>query len=145
MALGVGIDELAGGPAAARTNDGYIALMNLAGIGCLFLYFPFLGLIVPLILWLIKKDRDPGINESGKRIINFQLTYIIAFLIWLVVSIFSIRYFGRDFLGGLGAPELILLCIVIFPVINAGLVIINTVRILIGKEIKYAVTYPFIK
>lgn len=144
LALGIPIDELAG-TTIPRPNNGYIALMNLAGMGCLFLYFPFLGLVLPLTLWLIKKDRDPGINESGKRIVNFQLTYIIAFLIWLVVSIFSIRYFGRSFLGGLGAPEMILICISIFPFINALLVIVNTVRILLGKEIKYWAAYPFIK
>ena len=47
-----------------------------------FLVFPLGGgIIVPLIIWILKKEMDNEINEAGKSILNFQITWIIAFLI----------------------------------------------------------------
>ena len=40
----------------------------------------------PLVLWLIKKDQMPQVNEAGKEAVNFQLTMLIAFLVsWVLV------------------------------------------------------------
>ena len=40
----------------------------------------------PLVLWLIKKDQMPQVNEAGKEAVNFQLTMFIAFLVsWVLV------------------------------------------------------------
>ncbi len=45
----------------------------------------FLG---PLILWLLKKDDDPFIDEHGKEALNFQITVIIATVVaWFAVLI----------------------------------------------------------
>ena len=35
----------------------------------------FLG---PLILWLVKKDEDPFVDQQGKEALNFQITVAIA-------------------------------------------------------------------
>ena len=39
-----------------------------------------MGFVVPLIIWLIKKDEMPFINDQGKEALNFQLTVLIAFV-----------------------------------------------------------------
>jgi hypothetical protein len=36
------------------------------------------GLIVPLIIWLIKKDQSPFVNQQGKEVVNFELTLLIG-------------------------------------------------------------------
>ena len=41
----------------------------------------FGGLIVPLIIWFSKKDENYQIDEQGKKIINFQLSLIVNFII----------------------------------------------------------------
>lgn len=51
-----------------------IALVGLLGNGIGF----FLG---PLVLWLIKRDTHPFIDEQGKEALNFQLTMLIAFIV----------------------------------------------------------------
>lgn len=38
----------------------------------------FTGFLGPLIIWLIKKDEDPFVNDQGKEALNFQITVIIA-------------------------------------------------------------------
>jgi uncharacterized Tic20 family protein len=69
------------------------------------------GFIVPLILWLVKKDEIYGMNEHGKAILNFR----ISMFIYLLICIPAV------FLLGLGIVGFIVIGIfyVIFPIINA--------------------------
>lgn len=43
----------------------------------------FLG---PLIIWLIKKDESPFVNDQGKEALNFQITVAIGYLVLAVLS-----------------------------------------------------------
>jgi uncharacterized protein len=36
------------------------------------------GFLVPLIVWLIKKDQSKFVDDQGKEALNFQLTILIA-------------------------------------------------------------------
>lgn len=50
------------------------------GWGC------FIG---PLIIWLVKKDSMPFVNDQGKEALNFNITVAIAFVILLILSIMT--------------------------------------------------------
>jgi uncharacterized Tic20 family protein len=39
------------------------------------------GFLVPLIIWLIKKDQSRFVDDQGKEALNFQLTILIAHLV----------------------------------------------------------------
>jgi len=41
---------------------------------------PFGSFIGPLVVWLIKKDTMPFVDEQGKESLNFQITATIAML-----------------------------------------------------------------
>lgn len=43
----------------------------------------FLG---PLIIWLIKKDESPFVNDQGKEALNFQITVAIGYVVLAVLS-----------------------------------------------------------
>jgi uncharacterized Tic20 family protein len=50
------------------------------------------ALVGPLIIWLIKKDTMPFVNDQGKEALNFQITVFIAglvctALIWVLIGI----------------------------------------------------------
>lgn len=47
---------------------------------------PFLG---PLLIWLLKKDTSPFIDDQGKESLNFQITVVIAAIV-LAVTIIGI-------------------------------------------------------
>lgn len=53
----------------------------LGGITC------FLG---PLIIWLIKKDESPFVNDQGKEAVNFQLSILIGYVITGILSFIPI-------------------------------------------------------
>lgn len=71
----------------------------------------FGGLIVPLIIWVTQKDKVYQMDEHGKRIVNFQLSLIIAAIVCIPLI----------FLFGLGIILLIVLGIIsiVYPIINA--------------------------
>ena len=35
--------------------------------------------VVPLIIWLVKKDTMPFVNDQAKEALNFQITMLISF------------------------------------------------------------------
>ena len=60
-------------------------------------FMPPANIIVPVVIWMLKKDQSGFINEHGKEAINFQINLsvwaiivsIIGFLlIFLVIGIF---------------------------------------------------------
>lgn len=50
------------------------------GWGC------FIG---PLVIWLIKKDTMPFVNDQGKEALNFNITVAIAFVVLFLLSVMT--------------------------------------------------------
>lgn len=60
---------------------------------------PFGFVIGPLVIWSIKKDEFPYVNEQGKEALNFQISMMIyfiisAFLVLIVVGILLLIALG---------------------------------------------------
>ena len=81
----------------------------------------FTGFIGPLVIWLIKKDQSPFVNDQGKESLNFQITMLIAHLIgaatWCI------------FIGILVTPALI--------IVNLIFCIMGTMAANDGKAYRY--------
>ena len=86
-------------------------------------------IIIPLIMWVIGKDRSPFIDENGKNIINFIISYSIYGIVSAILALMCI-----------GIPLLIALAILI-PI----LVIIATIKSINGEAWKYPFSIEFIK
>jgi uncharacterized Tic20 family protein len=100
-------------------------LAALAG----FVGVPFGNIIGPLIIWLIKRQEIPFVDEQGKESLNFQISLTIysivaALLIFVVVGIF------------------LLFAIIIFGLI---MVIIASVKTNNGESYRYPLTIRIIK
>lgn len=46
-----------------------------------------LGPLGPLIIWLVKKDQSPFVDDQGKEALNFNLSVLIASLVLAVTCI----------------------------------------------------------
>lgn len=46
----------------------------------------FIGLIGPLVVWLIKRDQYAFVNDQGKESLNFQITVFICLAVLQVAS-----------------------------------------------------------
>lgn len=71
---------------------------------------PIAGLVVPVVIWQLKKDELPGIDQHGRNAVN----WIISKLIYAAIS--AILVFAA-----IGIPMLIALGImaVVFPIVAA--------------------------
>ena len=69
-----------------QKDNNLMVILHLSQLG--FLAFPLLGIIIPLAIWILKKDKIQDIDSVGKSILNFQITWaILIFLIYLIVSV----------------------------------------------------------
>ena len=55
--------------------------LHLSGLSGLILSFALAHIVVPLVIWLVKRADSPEIDSTGKEVLNFQITYTIYSLI----------------------------------------------------------------
>jgi len=78
-------------PSAEERNWAMFAHLSALAGGLLSGFFGGLGVFVgPLVVWLIKKDTMPFVDEQGKEALNFNITCAIAFLILIVFSVMTL-------------------------------------------------------
>lgn len=51
---------------------------------------PFGNIIAPLVIWLVKKQEMPFVDDQGKESLNFQITVAIAGIICGILSFVGI-------------------------------------------------------
>ena len=90
---------------------------------------PFGHIIIPFIIWSVKKDEFPMVDMHGKEVLNFQ----ISITIWMFIS-------GMLIILLIGIPMLIVL-----GMIQVIFVIIGALKADRGELYKYPLTIQFIK
>ena len=98
-----------------------VALSGLIGNGVGFV----LG---PLVVWLIKKDEYPFVEEQGKEAINFQITMIIAAIVSGILTVVVVGFFLLVAIG---------IVMIAFPIVAA-------VKASKGEAYRYPFTIRFI-
>ncbi len=56
-------------------------LCHLGGLASLVL-FPTANVILPLVIWLAKRNTDPYVDEQGREAVNFQIS-ILPSMLWV--------------------------------------------------------------
>jgi uncharacterized Tic20 family protein len=109
------------GPAPDKDSKTMSLLAHLLGI--------LIGFIGPLVIWLLKKDTSPFVDDQGKESLNFQLTLLIGYII-------------------AGATSCIFIGMLIFPIVwIVGLIlgIMGAMKANEGVAYRYPVNIRFIK
>jgi uncharacterized Tic20 family protein len=84
------------------------------------------GVVAVLIIWQVKKDDHPFIDENGRRAINFQLSMLI-YAVALAITVI-----------GIFLLPLVAILDIVFTIVAA-------IRAGDGKYYKYPLTIEFIK
>lgn len=50
-------------------------------------YVPFTNLVVPLVIWLLKRHESPDIDAVGREVLNFNLSMTLYFAAAAVLSL----------------------------------------------------------
>lgn len=91
--------------------------------------FPFGNIIAPLIIWQIKKDEYPLVQDQGKEALNFQISMTIYILVSVVLIFVVIGILALIILG-------------IFDLIVTVIAALNASD---GKKYRYPFSIQFVK
>jgi len=143
-ALEVDIEELIDEPAERPRS--FLALLNLSGL-C-FLIIPVLGILVPLIVWILQRDKLEQADETGKKILNFQITWSILrfMIIGVIFKVSAVQLTSPAML--ISSPAHFnsgMLALFAAYGFNAFLIIYNTLRSLNDKAVVYQPAFRLIK
>lgn len=52
--------------------------------------FPLANYIIPTVIWSSKKENSPFIDQTGRRVINFQLSILVYMFLLGIVGVFLV-------------------------------------------------------
>jgi transcriptional regulator with XRE-family HTH domain len=113
-------------PSPVREDTGVLKLLNLSALAMWF--FPFGNVLLPLALWIYKRNSVASVAEFGKRIVSFQIVWTVVTYGIAFISMFS------SIFGQLGAPMFPLYSTSALLVINTIVIIWTHFQISRGKE-----------
>ncbi|MCF8070028.1 MAG: DUF4870 domain-containing protein [Desulfobacterales bacterium] len=94
-----------------------------------FIGIPFGNIIGPLIMWLVKKNDFPFVDEQGKESLNFQISMTIY---GILSGILCLLLIGFVLLG-------------ILVILDIIFIIIASVKVSNGESYRYPMTLRLIK
>jgi uncharacterized Tic20 family protein/DNA-binding Xre family transcriptional regulator len=123
----------------------WIAVLHLSSIFCI--------LLIPILIWSWKKPQSNKIDVQGKLVLNFQITMtllLVGAVLLLMFGMPAMVIFGEQSGGTLAAISPLLAVLGILPLILIGIFctyqgVINAIRALSDRPVKYQLTIPFIK
>lgn len=104
---------------------------------CAFISFPLHGLLLlpvghllgPFIIWLLKKNEIPFVDQQGKEALNFQISMTIYAILASILVFVVIGFF----------------LLAILAILDVVLVIIASVKASNGESYQYPLTIRLIK
>lgn len=131
-----------------QEDTGFLKSLNLSALS--FFIFPLLGIVVPLIIWISKKDKVRNVNKIAKSILNFQISWTMLLFIGYVSIVWSMVYemnMNGDINAGLiiSRAQINLVFIFVMYFYNLAFIVFNTIRINKGKDTRYFPKIPFIR
>lgn len=90
---------------------------------------PFGNIIVPLIIWMIKKDEMAFVNDQGKESLNFQITMTLALLVSFLLIAVAIG----------------IILVIIVPIVALIFMIIAAIKANDGIAYRYPMSIRFIR
>lgn len=106
---------------------------------------PFGNVLLPLMIYLIKKDSDEFSTENAKRSFNFQLSWSI-YLFVLIITFIMILFYDTSFSGINSTVDIIGVLVIMGVMLfsNLLLILVASFRASDGKYFDYPLTIPFI-
>ena len=103
-------------PQAAKDEQNWAMICHLSALAGFII--PFGNVIGPLVVWQMKKDTMPLVDQHGKESLNFQITVTIAAVISAVLMLVLI---GRLLMIIVGIGALVLTIMASIKVSNGEL------------------------
>lgn len=123
----------------------WLTVLHLSSVFCI--------LIVSLLLWSWKKNQSYKIDQHGRLVLNFQITMtlsLFAALFFMLVGLPALVLLSMDMGEGFVIVASTLAVFSLLPFIFIGLFctyqgVVNAMRTLADKPVRYALSIPFVK
>jgi len=123
----------------------WLAILHLSSIFCI--------VIIPLVLWSWKKNQSYKIDQHGRQVLNFQITMtlsLFAAMFFMIVGLPTLILLSMDMGDGFVILASTLAILSILPFLVIGIFctyqgVVNTIRTLAEKPIRYPLSIPFVK
>ena len=131
-------------------DKGYVQLLNWSSLG--FIIQPLLGIIIPLVMWILKRNKIKGVDDTGKKIINFQITWIL--MLYLISTSLMLIFDRELYLPNIDLQNIVFLlsdyskyAAIIFTLylFNMTMVLFNIRKTQKGLKNRYIPAIPFLK
>jgi len=131
-----------------QEDKGLLTSLNLSALT--FMFFPILGILVPLIIWISKKDKIRNLNDTARELLNFQITWTLVLFVGYIGLILSFLYrFETSGDISIGMFDMQFMLNIIFVgfmyASNLILIIVNSVRLHNDKTVVYFPKINFLK
>ncbi len=130
-----------------QKDKSFLSALNTSSLS--FILFPLLGILIPLIMWIFKKDNIVGLRNLIREIINFQISWTILVLLTYITFVgitnYRIMAAGDIYPSIMINPTIKYLAFGFLYFYNFILIIINSIRIKEEKDAKYYPKIRFIK
>jgi hypothetical protein len=87
---------------------GWAMVCHLSGFAK-YTAIPFANIIAPLVLWQLKKDAHPLIDDQGKEALNFQISMTLYVIVG--VALIFCLFIGIPVLAALAVVDVVLMVV----------------------------------
>lgn len=120
-----------------KGNKSTLLLLHLSQFS--FVFFPLLGIFIPLLIWKTNKTTE-NIEETAKSIINFQITWILLLIIPIILALYG----GKLLVDWRILLQGYIISYGILYFYNFLMIGINSVKCYQGKRTRYFPAIPFL-
>ena len=107
-----------------HSDKNYLVIFHLSVLA--FLVIPVGNIILPLILWMNKKEKIVGLKEIGANLLNFQI-------VWSILTFLSVTLFAFFKIMHYGSYQILIYVFIGLYVLNIVLPIVFAIRASKGK------------
>jgi len=119
-----------------KERNSPLLLLHLSQLS--FFFFPFLGILVPLLIWKINKNTE-NIDDTAKSIINFQFTWILASILPILFALYG----GKLLIAWKILLQTYIISYGVLYLYNFIIIGVNSVKCYQGKITRYFPAIPF--
>jgi uncharacterized Tic20 family protein len=112
----------------SKEEQNWGMLCHLTGLALL-LGVPFGHILGPLIVWLIRRNHYPFVDEQGKESLNFQISMTIYAILSALLMLVAVGF----------------VLIAVIVIADVVLAIVASVKVSNGKPYRYPLTIRFLK
>jgi uncharacterized protein len=120
---------------ANASSRSWEVLCHLSGAAGL-IGVPFGNVLGPLIVWLLKRDESPAIDDHGKESLNFHLSWTLWAVIYCVTALIATFFIVGIFMW---------LLLPVGWLAMAILIVVGSVKASNGELYRYPLTVRFLR